>query len=577
MERAGALSFLAIPLVVGGRLFGHLAFDDCKQERIWGEIEIDLLRAAASALAVSLEREQATAALTHSELRFRDLVQSVDAIVYEADAETFAFEFVSEKVNDILGFPRERWIEEPMFWQEHIHEEDRERVLKLCRTATAEMRDHQFEYRMIAADGREVWLRDLVTVEVADGRPSRLRGLMIDITAERRVAEAMQQGQKFMEDLVANSPMGLSMYLPGGMTISTNDAQRRLLAIEDFAWDADNFNILTDPIAVESGLADVARRAFDGETVELAEVVLRLRHPGRSTGPYEERLVEVTLFPGIDARGNVEAVVGFTRDVTERRRQDDVLREAQKLESLGVLAGGVAHDLNNLLLGILGNASLAMDDTSPGSPAYFSLQEIELAGQRAAELGRQMLDYSGRSRFRLERLDASTLIDEMRPLLKAVVPVPVGLTFDLADGLPHIEGDAGQLRQVMLNMVLNAGEAFEPEAGTGDSPPAEIFVVTRAREVAEDDLLHTAAGGRLARGQYAVIEVRDTGSGIDPVMLDRIFDPFFTTRFTGRGLGLAAALGIVRGHGGGIAVDSIPGRGTIFSIFLPVAEDMRHD
>jgi PAS domain S-box-containing protein len=256
--------------------------------------------------------------------------------------------------------------------------------------------------------------------------------------------------------------------------------------------------------------------------------------------------------------------VCFVVDLTERKRLEQRLRESQKLESIGLLAGGVAHDFNNLLTGILGNASLALDELSPVHPVRPILENVILASERAAHLTRQLLAYSGKGRFLIQRINLSELVREIASLLRLTIPKKVHLRLDLEDKLPPVEADSSQIQQLIMNLVLNGAEAI------GDGIGA-VLVTTGVRMVDETYTQSALMRDELAPGKYVYLEVHDTGSGMDEQTKAKIFDPFFTTKFTGRGLGLAAALGIVRGHKGDIKVYSTPGRGSTFKILLPAA------
>jgi PAS domain S-box-containing protein len=332
---------------------------------------------------------------------------------------------------------------------------------------------------------------------------------------------------------------------------------------------------------------DVAGRPF-GEVFDLraepdhgplADRVLDVTDPGspptlpaatRLVTPAGDRLIEVAAAPIDDASGTGGVVVVF-RDVTDARRAEAERRsielrmqETQKLESLGVLAGGIAHDFNNLLVAILGNASLALADLPPASPIREHLEQIELASQRAADLARQMLAYSGRGRFVIEALDVNAVVREISQLLSVSVPKSTTMAYALDPGLPPIEGDPTQLRQVVLNLVVNAGEAIGSAGGT-------IRVRTALVDADARYLEGALMADELEPGRYVTLEISDTGCGMDADTRRRIFEPFFTTKFTGRGLGLAAVLGIIRGHRGAIRVYSEPGRGSSFKILLPAA------
>ncbi len=246
----------------------------------------------------------------------------------------------------------------------------------------------------------------------------------------------------------------------------------------------------------------------------------------------------------------------------ERASMERQLYQAQKLESLGVLAGGIAHDFNNLLMGVLGNAGLALDQLSSFHPARHNLLSIQKAGQRAADLTRQMLAYSGRGQFLVQLLDLSAQVDEMVHLLEVSLPKSVLLTLDLRRHLPALSADPSQIQQVVMNLVINAAEAIGEASGS-------ITIATGVERLDPGSMKAMRIGSEAVAGTFLFLEVADTGCGMDSETLDRIFEPFYTTKFTGRGLGLSALMGIVRGHGGALAVHSKPGRGSTFRVYFP--------
>jgi PAS domain S-box-containing protein len=245
-----------------------------------------------------------------------------------------------------------------------------------------------------------------------------------------------------------------------------------------------------------------------------------------------------------------------------RSKLEKQIQRTQKIESLGVLAGGVAHDFNNLLMGVLGNADLAALELKDDSTAYRRMMDIKAAAGRAAELCRQMLAYSGRGRFMSSDIDLSASIREMRHLVDAMVPKKVAVEYTLGTDLPHIEGDPSQIRQLILNLVNNAHEAIASHTGT-------ITIETGSCRCEKDELRNAYLDEALPAGQYVYVRITDTGCGMTPELCERIFDPFFTTKFTGRGLGLAAVLGVLRAHHGALRVHSRPGEGSVFTVFLP--------
>ena len=262
------------------------------------------------------------------------------------------------------------------------------------------------------------------------------------------------------------------------------------------------------------------------------------------------------------------AIVSHT-DITNRKRAEEEklemerrLLHAQKLESLGVLAGGIAHDFNNILAGIMGYADLAKLHLPASEPAREDIDVIKKAAQRAADLTRQMLAYSGKGKFIVEPVSLSQAVEDGKKMLAMSVSKKAELTYDLAPGLPTTQADASQIHQVILNLVINASEALGDNSGL-------IAISTDAIRLSASDSAAVSHGYDLREGLHVRLQVSDTGCGMDQRTMARIFDPFFTTKFTGRGLGLAAIQGIVRGHHGGMRVSSEPGKGTTFEVLFP--------
>ncbi len=385
--------------------------------------------------------------------------------------------------------------------------------------AEAALRDSEQRYRALFDS-----INDAVFVnEVGpDHRPGRF--LQVNDVACRRLGYTR-------EELLGLSPRD----------ISTPEAYERASAIS------------TRLGADGSAVIESIHVAKDGRRIPVESSVKRFRYLGR------------------------HAALSISRDVTDRKRAEGErldmerrMQHVQKLESLGVLAGGIAHDFNNILVAVLGYADLALSELPQSSPARESVGEIEIAARRAAELCRQMLAYSGRGKFVIELIDLGELVADTMHLLKASISKKATLVLDLAQALPPIEGDATQVRQVLMNLATNASEAVGSQGGV-------IRVTTGVVACTSDVLSQTIVGDGLPEGDYVFLEVDDNGCGMDDLTVGRVFEPFFTTKFTGRGLGMAAALGIVRGHKGTIAIRTAPGEGTTFRVLFPVAPRERID
>jgi two-component system cell cycle sensor histidine kinase/response regulator CckA len=312
----------------------------------------------------------------------------------------------------------------------------------------------------------------------------------------------------------------------------------------------------TVPPAGTGELENLLARTSKGERLAGFETRRRNKEGG---------LLDVGIWsePLRDPAGRITGILSILVDLTERNRMEEQYRQTQKLESIGVLAGGIAHDFNNLLTGIIGNISMAMEEVPERNGARRLLENSLRAGDRAAELIRQLLAYAGKGRFVLEPVDLSGTVRDLLTLIETSVLKDVRLELDLAPDLPLVDADPSQMQQLVMNLVINAAEAVSEKSGA-------VGIRTRARDI-------SSGFGDLPAGRYVALEVRDNGSGMDEQVKSRIFEPFFTTKFTGRGLGLAAVSGIVRGHKGAIRVTSEPGSGSTFEVLLPASQRPREE
>jgi PAS domain S-box-containing protein len=306
--------------------------------------------------------------------------------------------------------------------------------------------------------------------------------------------------------------------------------------------------------------------ALQGAGVTTVEIALRKHEGERTFVRLESGPLQSSSRPGPFCLTAMVDVTQTRKLNEERERIERKLQETQRLESLGVLAGGIAHDFNNLLAAILGRASLGsmVKDLDPVLREHFG--QIELAAERAADLCKQMMSYSGRGEFSARAVDLNELVRSEERLLRSAIHHGARIDFDLTAELPPVQGDSTQLRQLLMNLVINASES----CGHGDSA---VRVRTRSVHLTRSDLEGARVGSHLPEGDYVAIEVSDNGEGMSAATLEKIFEPFFSTKFAGRGLGLAVVLGIVRRHSAALQVDSVVGGGTTFRCWLPLAKE----
>ncbi|MDQ1469437.1 MAG: two-component system, cell cycle sensor histidine kinase and response regulator CckA [Bryobacterales bacterium] len=328
------------------------------------------------------------------------------------------------------------------------------------------------------------------------------------------------------------------------------------------AFNSDGTVRKRNTVATEMGIAEeqiflgLFERAMAGERIASLEVA-------RPNGSERPSFFSVWASPLTAVEGDINGVVMMAVDTSERKAFEARVRQAQKLESIGVLAGGIAHDFNNILTGIMGNASLLQEGFSLNHPDRVLVEQIIAASHRVGGLTRQLLAYAGKGKFVVERIGISRLVEDTTELIASSIPKSVRLRLQLSEDLPAIAGDASQIQQIVMNLVINGAEAI--------SGPGFVLVKTRTLDVDEQFLKECAGAAHIEPGRCVALEVTDSGSGMDQETIAKIFDPFFTTKFTGRGLGLAAVQGIVRSHNGALRVISAPAYGTTFQVFFPPA------
>ncbi len=403
----------------------------------------------------------------------------------------------------------------------------------------------------------------MAPVRDSRGEISAVIGIIRDVTEKKRAEELLRESEERYRSAVDQVGDYILIH-QNGKILFANKSAAQVVGLQD----GDD---LVGKSLVDLAHADsrdviqrrVARLEAGGDVIPWMEQTFRKADGAEVFGELISRRISYKGSP---------AVLVVVRDITERkrveeehRRLEERIRNAEKFSSLGMLAGGVAHDYNNLLMGVLGNAGLLLSDLPGESPHCAKLRNIEKAAQHAAELTRQLQTYSGGGEFVFKPTDVETLIRDMSNLLSATISKKIKVEFDFAENVPAVEADASQLRQVVMNLMINAAEAIGDRGGT---------IVFRTRVIRADRRLldSTYLQNDMTEGSCVSMEVIDDGPGMKPETQSRVFDPFFSTKQTGRGLGLAVVLGIVRRHGGALRLDSRTGGGTVFQLLFPPSE-----
>ncbi|HEO69850.1 MAG TPA: PAS domain S-box protein [Candidatus Hydrogenedentes bacterium] len=508
------------------------------------------------------ERGQAEEALRASEERYRTLVDNLPQSIFQKDHNSvlvscnasFAAD-LGMKPEDIIGKSDYDFFPEELAAK---YRADDQRIMAGGVTEEIEERHVRL--------GEEIYVQ-VVKTPLKDevGNIRGLLGIFWDITERKKAEQALRESEaryrlvaENVSDVIWTRDLDLRLtYVSPSVHSMLGYTVQEAIALDiEAQFTPASLQVLRRAVGQEKDRFDRNPEAAPpSRTLELEQYC----RDGSTVW------AEVTISFLSDGTGHPVGILGVARDVTQRRRLQAQVQHAQKLESLGVLAGGIAHDFNNLLMGILGNASLALMELSPKTKAHRNVEQIERAGMRAAELAKQMLAYSGKGRFVVEPVSVPELVEEMAHLLDASISKKAVVKYNFADNVPQVEGDPTQIRQVIMNLITNASEALEEKSGI-------ISISTGVTYIDRTYLADTYVDDDLPEGPYAFLEVQDTGCGMDEETKRRLFDPFFTTKFMGRGLGLAAVLGIIRAHGGAIKVYSELGRGSTFRVFLPCAE-----
>lgn len=501
------------------------------------------------------ERKLAESHLIEREWQLGYALDQGDAVVFRRSFREDRFDFLAPGVERLTGYTAEELT--PSLW---------DTLVEYCEFA-GELADlpqgepkHRFmsgrvsrwlsRVRIRRKQGDTRWVMDMSTLTRDDeGKPLGAIGVLLDVTEFKRAEERLRSGDARMRMLTEQLPV----------ILWSIDRDMRFTMSEGIGLE----HLGLTPGQV---VGQTLQEFFHTENPE--HDVLRSHASALAGKPasYEFQFNGRTYFSHVeplhDTAGHIVGAAGVAQDISDLRRIEEQLRSTEHLDSLGVLAGGIAHDFNNLLVGIIGNAEVAKLEIPAASEAQRLLEQMRLAGMRASELCTMMLAFAGRGHIASGAVDLGQVVEETILLTRAGLSRTLTFQMQLGRDVPLLECDAAQLRQIILNLVVNAAEAIADKPGT---------ISIETGRTSFEPGAQPATVPPIEPGAYAYIRVRDTGCGMSAETLSHIFEPFYSTKFAGRGLGLSAAIGILRRHCGGFLVETKPGDGSTFTAFLPLA------
>jgi PAS domain S-box-containing protein len=509
------------------------------------------------------ERRRAEERLRETERQLSTTIDNLSGLVYRCKNDPeWTMEFISEGCIELSGYhPDDLINNSTLSFNDLIHPDDRALVWEKIQNAITKKRPYQIVYRIRTAQGtiKWVWEKGRGIFGESDTLVA-LEGFITDITARKLTEEKLRESEQRYKRLVnAVTNYIYTIRMAGDRPIETEHGEGCLAVTgytsAEYGSDPELWHKMIHP-ADKNTVMEHAGQLHTGKTAFPIEH--RIIHKNGSI-----RWIRNTAVSRLDTMGQRVSLDGLIEDITERKMVEDQLRQMQRLESLGQIAGGVAHDYNNAIGAIMGFCTLAQMHTKPESPAYHYLEDILSVSDRATNITKSLLSFSRKQTADIKPIDLNNTVSIMGKLLLNFIGENIRLKLNLADKDLVINGDSGQLDQVMMNLATNARDAM-PDGGS--------LIISTAEVELDVEFIRTHGYG--ACGRYALLSVEDTGAGIDAMTKERIFEPFFTTKEVGKGtgLGLSVTYGIIQQHNGFIDVYSEPGHGTVFKIYLPLVE-----
>ncbi|MEW6377711.1 MAG: PAS domain S-box protein [Thermodesulfobacteriota bacterium] len=494
-----------------------------------------------------------------AEINYRALLEQIPAITYITALDEIGSKlYISPQIEAMLGFTSAEWLADPQLWFKRVHSGDRKRVLAEIQSCYTHGRPFRSEYRLISRDGRVIWVRDeALVVRDESGQPSFIQGVMLDISKLLRTEEAKQRSEAKFRAIFEGTAIGIALIDMEGQLMESNPALQKMLGFSGEDLRHRIFKEFTHPDDKTADV-DLYRELMEGKRNHYQ---IEMRYIRKDGGWVWSRL-NVSLVRS--AGGEPQYTIHMVEDITEHKRLEDQFLQSQKMETVGRLAGGIAHDLNNLLTVLSGYSQLTLLGLKENDPVRGNIEEIKKATDRATDLTHRLLAFSRRQVLDMKVVDLNMIVRGLERMLRRVIGEDIELNIILADDPGQVKTDPGQIEQVIMNLAVNARDAM-PKGG-------KLTIETANVELDED---YTRSHIGIAPGRYVMLSMSDTGVGMTPEVRERIFEPFFTTKEEGKGtgLGLSTVYGIVKQSGGNIWVYSEPGQGTTFKIYLPSVDE----
>lgn len=547
-------------------------------------------QAGAPAVEVEAGARLPSAVVRYAAARYQALVEQIPAITFMATLDGSSNElYVSPQIESMLGFTQKEWLENPVLWYTQLHPDDRERWHTEFALSCASGTPFRAEYRFVSRDGRIVWVHgEAKVVRDGEGRPLFLHGTAFDVTKHKEAEETLRRAQEVLEEKVRERTAELSL---------TNQALREQILEREQAEarirdQATLLNKATDAILVHDlrgrisfwnrsaaqlyGWTEQEVLGRDVDEIlplagssEIEEAWRSLNEKGEWSGELHQsvrdgrKIIVASRWTRVlDDQGNPKAVLIINSNITAQKELQTLFYRAQRMESIGTLAGGIAHDLNNLLTPLLVSVQL-LKMPLPEVRRDAILEMIQANVERGAEIVRQVLMFARGGEGERVPVPLGALIQDVKTLLSSTIPKSVTIATAIRDSLWIVLGEANKIHQVLVNLCVNACDAM-PDGGVLNISAENIVLDESAARLHND----------VAPGTYVVVTVEDRGTGIPAEILDKIFDPFFTTKELGKGtgLGLSTVLGIVQGHRGFVTVSTVLGKGSRFAVYLPATQ-----